>query len=123
MRSQNIDPKDTFGLSNDTNLLSSGIAWPLTQHWSALAFGQLNISKERPDSYYGGLQYDACCWTVRFIASRSFNGNKANEDNNVVNEFKNAYYFQLELKSLGSVGNSPGSLLSNTLSGFLDPFK
>ncbi len=123
VRENSGDPTDIFGMSNDTNLLSSGVAWPLTEHWSALAFGQLNISKERPDSYYGGVQYDACCWTMRFIASRSFDGNTANSDGNVVNSFKNAYYFQLELKSLGSLGASPGNLLSNTLSGFLDPFK
>ncbi len=123
VREPNGDPVDHFNLSNDTNLISSGVAWPLSKNWNGLAYASYNISKQRPDTYYGGLQYDTCCWTFRVIASRSFSSQEANEKGEPVNIFKNSYYVQLQLKSLGNVGNSATSLLANTLSGYLDPFK
>lgn len=123
VREQNGDPVDQYGFSNNTHLISSGFALPLSSHWSGLAYGQYNISQERPDSYYGGLQYDSCCWTFRAIVSRSFDGRDTNSKGEPVNLFKNAYYMQLQLKSLGNFGSSPSSLLNNTLSGYSDLFK
>lgn len=123
VREQNGDPTDKFGYSNSSNLVNAGAAWPLTERWSTLAYGQYNLSKERPDSYYGGFQYDSCCWTFRFIASRSFLKQDTNDEGGPVNIYKNAYYIQLQLKSLGNIGNSPSSLLGSTLSSFSDPFK
>jgi len=123
VREQNGDPTDNFGLSNSTNLIGSGVAWPLTRHWSGLVYGQYNISKERADSYYGGLQYDTCCWTMRVIASRSFKEQDTNDEGQPIDVFKDSYYVQLQLKSLGSIGNSPSTLLSNTLSGLNDTFR
>lgn len=118
----NGDSTNFYGFSNTTNLIGSGVAWPLTQHWSGLAYAQYNISQERPDSYYGGLQYDTCCWTFRAIASRSFSKWDTAPDGSPINVFKNAYYLQLQLKSLGSIGNSPSGLLTSTL-GLNDTFK
>ena len=114
---------DSYGFSKNTNLISSGFALPLTEHWSGLAYGQYNISKERPDSYYGGLQYDTCCWTIRAIASRSWEKTDTSSSNGPVNVFKDSYYVQLQLKSLGSIGTSPGNLLASTLGGFDDTFR
>jgi LPS-assembly protein len=123
VREQNGDPQDNFGLSNNTNLISSGVAWPLSEHWSGLAYGAYNISKQRPDTYYGGLQYDSCCWTLRFIASRSFVSQASTDSGKPINQFQNSYYVQLQLKSLGNIGVGPSNLLRNTLSGYADPFK
>jgi LPS-assembly protein len=124
VRDQNGVNTDPYGFSNSTSLISSGFAVPLSQHWSTLAYGQYNLSKERPDSFYGGLQYDTCCWTLRAIASRSFDKLDTTDPDNPVNVFKNAYYVQLQLKSLGSIGSSsPSNLLSSTLGGFDDTFR
>ena len=87
-----------------------------------MAYGQYNLSKERPDSYYGGLQYDTCCWTLRAVISRSFSKQDVNDEGGPINVFKNAYYVQLQLKSLGNIGNSPANLLNTTL-GLNDVFK
>ena len=103
--------------------MNFGVAWPLSEHWSGVAYGEYHISKHSPDSYYGGVQYDTCCWTFRVIASRSFYKTDTNSDGSPNNIFKNVYYIQLQLKSLGNIGNSPSALLGNTLSGFADPFK
>ncbi|MBS0352072.1 MAG: LPS-assembly protein LptD [Proteobacteria bacterium] len=124
VREQNFqNMTDSYGFSNSTNLINAGFAWPFTIHWSGLAYGQYNISKERPDSYYGGLAYDTCCWSFRVIASRSFWKQTNSDDGSFANIYKNAYYVQLQLKSLGTIGNKPGSLISQTLSNFADPFK
>lgn len=123
VREQNGDPIDNFGFSNSTNLINSGFAWPFTEHWSGLAYAQYNLSKQRPDSYYGGLQYESCCWIFRVIAERSFFNYDTSSDGSRINVFKNSYYVQLQLKSLGNIGTSASGLLSSTLSNFADPFK
>lgn len=123
VREQNGDPTDSYGLSQSTNLINSGFAWPFSQHWSGLAYGQYNISKERADSYYGGLQYDSCCWIFRVIAERSFQKTDTASDGGPINIFKNSYYVQLQLKSLGNVGTSASGLISSTLGSFADPFR
>ncbi len=123
VRNTTSTPVDNYGLSNSTNLVNAGGAWTFTMHWSALAYAQYNFSKERPDSYYGGFQYDACCWMFRFIASRSFQRPDTDSNGRPDNIFRNAFYVQIQLKSLGSFGTSASSLLSSTLSSFADPFK
>ena len=123
VRDQNGNEHRLIRVEQNTNLISSGFALPLSQHWSGLAYGQYNISKKRPDSYYVGLQYDTCCWTIRAIASRSYEQTYTSSADGPVNVFKDSYYVQLQLKSLGSIGTSPGNLLASTLGGFDDTFR
>ncbi len=118
-----FNPVDEFGRTNDTNLISGGFAWPLSQRWSTLAYAQYNISKIRPDGFYGGFQFDTCCWTFRAIAARNFDNEEKDAQDQVIENYKDSFYIQLQLKSLGSIGTSPGNLLTNTLTGFNDPFK
>jgi LPS-assembly protein len=111
------DPTDT---SNSLHRVGVGASWPLTMHWSALANWNYNISHNHPQMYLYGLEYDACCWAVRLVASNTLQS----EDSSGNTTFNKAYYVQFLLKGLGVVGNSDASdLLKTAIPGYYDPLK
>jgi LPS-assembly protein len=96
--------------------LTAGASWPISYHWGAVGYTYYNVSQHRPDSYYLGVQYHTCCWTLRLIAQRQYTGNSLVSQKN---EYKTAYYVQLQLNGLGSVGNANADgLLTDTLPGY-----
>lgn len=114
-----------LGLSNSTNEVHAGFLLPVHSRWSVLGYAAYDIAQKRADTYYSGLQYDSCCWALRFIYDRHFIGQSpSSTPSHIQNTYDNVYYLQLLLKGLGSVGNSnPSSLLRSSLSGYRDPFQ
>lgn len=102
---------------NNLNQTDFSVVWPIMRNWTFLARWNYNISHNYPQTYFGGVQYDACCWSFRAIVGRDFNY----LDNNDKPQFDNQIYFQVALKTLGSVGSSPSSMLNN-IPGYVDTF-
>ncbi|MFN7097951.1 MAG: LPS-assembly protein LptD, partial [Gammaproteobacteria bacterium] len=108
----------TNSSKNNLNQTDFSTVWPIARNWTFLARWNYNISHDYPQTYFAGVQYDACCWSFRAIVGREFNY----LDNNDKPQFDNQIYFQIALKTLGSVGSSnPTSLLSN-IPGYTDTF-
>lgn len=106
-------------VSRNLNRINLGAAWPLTEHWSAIGDWNYNISHGHPQVYLYGAQYDACCWAMRFLASRTITA----ETPTGQNQFMNQFYVQLQLKGLGNVGNNdPSTVLASMLPGYQDIF-
>ncbi len=118
------DGQNLVGISNTTNQIFGGISWPLWYQWSGFGYAEYSFSGHYPENYFAGLQYDSCCWALRFIFNRHFTGRSpSSTSSNVMNQYDNVYYVQLQLKGLGSVGNnSASSLLESRLPGYHDPF-
>lgn len=100
-----------------------GGAWKVTPRWRVL--GHLgyswsgNNSEGHGNTYLAGLEYDSCCWGIRLVGARSFQG--VDEDDR--NQYDDKIYLQFIFKGLGSVGNrNPSSLLSNKLSNYKSNF-
>lgn len=105
--------------SFNTSEITSGIGWPLTQRWSLLGYSAYNISLKRFDTYYGGLQYDSCCWSISLITQRSYVSTSINQDNQPVNQFNTSYLVEFQLKGLGFVGTgNTNTLLQSTIPGY-----
>ncbi len=124
----NIDgiPVDSLGLSTATYLVHVGSAWTIGSKWGVFGYLDYNFALKRPNSYYAGVQYDTCCWTLRFIAQRLFQGIVAGSTaGNITNQYQTFYSVQLQLKGLVGNGNSgrAAGLLSSTLPGYRDPFE
>lgn len=100
------------------------LAWPLSYHWSTLGYIYYNLTQHRPESYFVGFQYDTCCLSFRFIVNRLYLGSTPNSSaTNSTDRFSTNYIIQLQLKGLGSAGNSnPHNLLTSAIPGFDDPF-
>jgi LPS-assembly protein len=105
--------------SNNTNQITASIAWPIVKEWSLLGFWDYNITFSRTDTYFGGLQYDTCCWSFRFVTQRSFIGYVTNTNGNIQNSYDSSYYVQLQLKGLGDFGTAnTDTLLAGSIPGF-----
>lgn len=74
--------------------------------------GRLNVGLEdnRTLEVLGGIEYQSCCVALRLLGRRYLR--------NQVGEARNAIYFELELKGLGSLGRSTEDLLSRAILGY-----
>lgn len=99
--------------------VSFSYAWPFNERWSSLGAFGYNISKGYDMMSFLGVQYDNCCWAVRLMGGRTFQ----NLTSNAQPQYNNSVYLQVQLKGLGSVGNSdPGTTIRTFIPGYVDTF-
>lgn len=81
--------------NNDTNQVTLNLDWPIADRWQFTA--QESFSIEDSESLFTqlGLEYNACCWKARFTAQERIT-------NRNLDEKRQAFFFELELTSLGS---------------------
>lgn len=112
---------ETF--ENDTRDLHQGrftFYWPLKQQWHTIGYLAYNFTLNRPQHYFYGLEYNNCCWAVRFVGERAFQALDPQGDP----EYDSNFYVQILLKGLGNLGQSKSSrLLQTEIPGFYDKFK
>jgi len=106
--------------TNNLGRVSLALSWPITRHWSLLLSSSYNSAEGREQAYYYGLQYNSCCWAIRFLSHNVFNAKRPNRSD----EFQHRYYLQVQLKGLSNIGNNdPGRLLEETIPGYRNIFK
>ncbi len=89
--------------------------WPLGGNWYGL--GRLNYSlrdnpptdRRRPVEALAGLEYDAGCWQGRAVMHRL---------QTATSQANYAFFFQLELGGLSSIGTSPLQVLQRNIPGY-----
>jgi len=122
------DPQTVPGYANylpaGQNQISLAFQWPFTSRWSGV--GRVDYSmrggdgvldpltqepaRRRVTQAIAGLEYKGdCCWTSRFVFQRY-----AVSDNDV----NNAFFFQLELTGLGSLGTDPLKMMKKNIPGY-----
>lgn len=113
------------GFNNNSALYKVYLAWPLSTHWSTLGYFYYNATEHHPESYFAGLQYDSCCIALRLIVNRTFQGTIPQASGTrTFNQYNTSVMFQIQLKGIGSAGNSnPYSLLVNDIPGYHDAFR
>ena len=84
--------------------------YPITDHWRAVGRWQYDFMDNRDIDILGGIEYDTCCWTLRF-ATRRFT-------NDTEGDFNNSIELQLTLKGLTSVGTQLTELLESSIRGY-----
>ncbi len=94
-------------------------AWPISRDWSTIAKWTQNWNRHHFQNLLYGLQYDSCCWAVRFVTGRTF----TNLSPNNTYQYNTQFFIQFALKGLGNYGNAdPSQLLSNSISGYQTNF-
>ncbi|MEO8401161.1 MAG: LPS assembly protein LptD [Gammaproteobacteria bacterium] len=94
-------------------------AWPLTRDWSTVGRWTQNWNHHRFQNLLYGLQYDSCCWAVRFVTGRAF----ASLNPSNTYKYNTQFFIQFALKGLGNYGNAdPSQLLSSSVSGYQSNF-
>lgn len=115
----NADGQPTGAGINNLNQYYLNFAWPLFKRWHSVGAYTYNVSHGYIQTWFFGLQYDSCCWSLRAVYGRYFTSLNEDEDPN----FDDAIYLQFQLKGVGSVGTSdPSNLLETTIQGYQDPF-
>ena len=86
------------------------MSWPVGKSWNLV--GRYNYSfrdKEVLEQFYG-LEYESCCWGIRFIAREYISTRDGTQDT--------SFGLQLVLKGMSSVGTSADKMLERGILGY-----
>jgi len=84
--------------------------WPIGNHLHILARWKYSWMYDQTMESFGGIEYDGCCWKIRTIVRNYVNG--------VDEEANTAFFVQLELKGLTSLGSDIDSFLEEGILGY-----
>lgn len=109
--------------SSTSNLSQTDVSfsWPVTRDWSALGRWTEDWNQKRLQNLLYGLQYDNCCWAIRFVGGRTFFA--LNSSSNTF-KYNNSYYVEFSLKGLGNYGprGDPSTMLASSIPGYKSNF-
>jgi LPS-assembly protein len=95
---------------------SFSLVQPLGPHWQALGLWQYDLRGDENQETVLGLQYEACCWRVRFF-DRRFLADPDDLSAGARRE-RHAFFVEIELKGLAGFSSGIKSLLSNNIFGY-----
>lgn len=109
--------------SNASNLSATDVSfvWPILRDWSATGRWTENWNHHHFQNLLYGLQYDGCCWAVRFVTGRVFTHLNPNN----TSKYNTLFFLEIALKGLGTVpvtGGDPNQLLTSSISGYQNNF-
>jgi len=83
--------------------------WPLWGNWYGVGRVTHSLKEDRITEAIGGLEYDGGCWVFRAALHRyTLDSNESNK----------AFFVQLELNDLASIGSSPLTLIKRSVPGY-----
>ena len=88
-----------------------GVQWPITRQLSAVARFNYDLGVKKPLEQLVGLEYrSGCgCWSASVVGQRYVNS---------LNAYKNAVFFNLQLKDSSNIGNNPSEKLRLVVPGY-----
>lgn len=94
--------------------------YPINDEWRAFAAWNYSVEANRSVEDMFGIEYDSCCFTIRFLHLRYFDTARgAFPDFNAPNlERESAVQAQFVLKGLGGVGSQVEALMTDMIRGF-----
>ena len=96
-------------------------SWPLSDkwHWVGRYYRDLNLNRSI-ESYFG-LQYESCCWAVRFVAQRHLSNRFDGVGAQSINEFDSGIALQFVFKGIGTARNNR-DMLEDGMFGYRQPY-
>jgi LPS-assembly protein len=86
--------------------------WPLTPRLHTVGYWNYSLKYSETMAFYGGLEYETCCWIGRFIARQLLT------DPDGEKERVNSVMLQVELKGLTSIGSKIDEFLEQGILGY-----
>jgi LPS-assembly protein len=83
--------------------------WPFMKNWQGMASINYSLKDDRLLAGLLGLEYNACCWSLRFVANRFATAER---------KTSTAVFVQLELNGLMKVGTNPIRVLQQGIPGY-----
>lgn len=111
----NPEPGKTLNLSyrftrESLEQIDLSSEWPLSSQWYSLARWNYSLKENRPIEGIAGVEYDAGCWQARAVMQRVSTATDAKPNY--------AFFFQLELGGMASIGTNPLTLLKRSIPGY-----
>jgi LPS-assembly protein len=95
------------GLLEDLNV---SLGWPISDRWSFAGNLEYSLRDKTSVDRLVGLQYESCCFAVRFGASEQVSRRDGTTDE--------SYWLQLEFKGLAGIGTSARSRFESDILGY-----
>lgn len=83
--------------------------WPITKKWRVVARKNYSLRDTRDLSEIAGVEYNACCWTARFIYQKIRTSSTRTNT---------TFFLQLELGGLLQIGSDPLKILTRGIPGY-----
>jgi len=117
------DPDTNDLLIEDSNQnisqLSLSLKWGLNSNLHLVGFTHYDLDQVYNFDSLLGLEYESCCWAVRFGATRDL---QVRENASEKRAYQNTVFFQFALKGLTSIGNNMNPIFTNKISGYKPNF-
>ncbi len=84
--------------------------YPVSDQWRAVGRWNYDLRESRDLDLLGGIEYDTCCWKLRFAARRFTNDDEG--------DYNNSIEVQLTLKGLTSIGSPVSDQLQRSIRGY-----
>ena len=98
-----------------TEQIDFSALWPVSDTIKLAGRWNYSLDADRSIESLLGIEYESCCWSLRFAARRFIADNGEDHDTGL--------YLQLVLKGLAPVGQNYGALLENAILGYRDKTK
>ncbi len=100
------------GTSAETEQIDLSMIWPVRDTWRVAARWNYSIAGSTSLESLLGVQYEDCCWALRFAVRRFITDDGGDHETN--------YHIQLVLKGLAPLGENVGELLEAGILGYED---
>ncbi len=105
---------------NNLKLTNFSFSWPVTEDWGVVGLWSQNWNQQHLQNAIYGVQYDTCCWAMRFVGGRTFLSLNTTQNNTPV--YSSDFFIQFTLKGLGNVGKGDPTALLSTITGYNTQF-
>ena len=95
-----------------TEQIDLSALWPIGDAWRVAGRWNYSLADDLSIESLIGLEYDSCCWALRFAARRYIADDGLDHDTSA--------YLQLVLKGLAPLGQNYGALLEGAILGYRD---
>ena len=89
--------------------VDTSLQWPIAGNWHAVTRVNYSLKDDKILAGLAGLEYNACCWALRFVMQRLTTATQTTTT---------AVFVQLELKGLMGIGNNPLQVLQQSIPGY-----
>jgi LPS-assembly protein len=100
--------------------------FPVNKDWQFVGRMTQDLRNKRSIDSYAGLQYESCCWGIRFAFHRNINSNLDQQDfiNENRDEFDSGFMVQFVIKGLGGGKRTLNTdeMFNNSIFGYKRPY-
>lgn len=89
--------------------IDASTQWPILNNWQFMAAANYSLKDDRLLSGLVGIEYNACCWSLRFVMNRFVRA---------LDKESTTFFVQLELNGLMRIGTNPLAALRQGVPGY-----